>query len=55
MFTKKYNASELIYFEEFIDSNSARKKEKQLKNWHKEWKWNLVKKFNPKLITLDTQ
>lgn len=53
LFTKKYNVSELIYFEEFIDSNSARKKEKQLKNWHKEWKWNLVKKFNPDLITLE--
>jgi putative endonuclease len=53
LFTKKYNVSELIYFEEFIDSNSARKREKQLKNWHKEWKWNLVKKFNPDLITLE--
>jgi putative endonuclease len=24
-------------------------REKQLKNWHKEWKWNLVKQHNPKL------
>jgi putative endonuclease len=53
LFTKKYNATELIYFEEFKDSFLARKREKQLKHWHKEWKWNLVKKSNPKLIILE--
>jgi len=52
--TKKYNAFELVYFETYNESTLARKREKQLKNWHKEWKWNLVKKSNPNLITLDT-
>jgi putative endonuclease len=35
-FTKKYNACDLIYFEIFEESSIARKREKQLKNWHKE-------------------
>ncbi|WP_439131003.1 GIY-YIG nuclease family protein [Polaribacter sp.] len=52
-FTKKYNVFDLVYFEIFEDSNSARKREKQIKNWHKEWKWNLIKKYNPTFITLE--
>ena len=50
---KKYSVYELIYFEEFEESLIARRREKQLKNWHKEWKWNLIKKSNPNLITLE--
>ena len=53
LFTKRFNVTELIYFENFIDSSSARKREKQLKNWHKDWKWNFIKKSNPNLITLE--
>lgn len=53
LFTKKYNVIELIYFESFNDSSLARKREKQLKNWHKEWKWNLIKKSNPDLLTIE--
>lgn len=52
VFTKKYNATILIYFEEFDDFNDAFVREKQLKNWHKEWKWNLVKVSNPELKDL---
>ena len=51
-FTKKYNATILIYFEEFDDFHDAFAREKQLKNWHKEWKWNLVKVSNPELKDL---
>lgn len=51
-FSKKYNVNELVYFEEFEDSGEARRREKQLKNWHKEWKWSLVKETNPELKTL---
>ncbi|WP_242177276.1 GIY-YIG nuclease family protein [Polaribacter marinus] len=43
-FTRKYNVFDLIYFEIFSDNKTARKRERQLKNWHKEWKWNFVKK-----------
>ena len=34
-FTEKYNCTKLVYFEECNDINSAIRREKQLKNWHK--------------------
>ncbi|MEW6067652.1 MAG: GIY-YIG nuclease family protein [Nitrospirota bacterium] len=46
-FTNKYNLSKLIYFEETDDIESAIKREKQLKNWHREWKIKLITEFNP--------
>ena len=52
-FTKKYNLKDLIYFETFSDINHAIAREKQLKNWHKDWKLNLIKTMNPTLETLD--
>ncbi|WP_442264623.1 GIY-YIG nuclease family protein [Tenacibaculum sp. ZS6-P6] len=52
-FTKKYNLSDLIYFEKFSDIRQAISREKQLKNWRKEWKINLIKKVNPTLKTLE--
>ncbi len=52
-FTAKYNLKDLIYFEEFIDINQAIAREKQLKNWHRDWKLNLVRQINPKLETLE--
>jgi len=45
----------LIYFEEFSDIEQAIAREKQLKNWHKEWKLNLIKEMNPTLKTLEYQ
>ena len=51
-FTRKYNCTDLIYFESFSTIQEAISREKQLKNWHREWKWNLVKEFNPQLIDL---
>ena len=35
-FTKKYNVNKLVYFESQPDLKSAVKREKQLKNWHRE-------------------
>lgn len=52
-FTKKYNVTQLIYVEEFMNKKEAKKREKQLKNWHKEWKWNLIKETNPLLETIE--
>ena len=46
-FTKKYNLTKLVYYEATTDVRSAIEREKQLKNWHREWKMNLVKEFNP--------
>ncbi|RAR50323.1 GIY-YIG nuclease family protein [Flavobacterium lacus] len=52
VFTKKYNVTKLLYFEEFDNYHDAFEREKQLKNWHKEWKWNLAKILNPELKDL---
>ncbi len=52
-FTKKYNTKDLIYFEEFSNIEQTIAREKQLKNWHKEWKLNLIRNLNPTLKTLD--
>ncbi|MFD1063305.1 GIY-YIG nuclease family protein [Winogradskyella litorisediminis] len=52
LFTKKYNLKDLIYFEKFTDINQAIDRERQLKNWHKDWKLNLIRELNPKLETL---
>ncbi|EDP95658.1 GIY-YIG nuclease family protein [Kordia algicida OT-1] len=53
VFTKKYNLTDLVYFEEFLDINQAIAREKQLKNWKRDWKIELIKKLNPTLETLE--
>ena len=45
-FSDKYNCTKLVYFEEFYKINDAIKREKQLKNWHRDWKINLITNFN---------
>jgi len=45
-FTKKYNVNTLVYFETQPDLASAIKREKQLKNWHRKWKINLIEEKN---------
>ena len=52
IFTKKYQTIDLVYYEEFLDIEQAIAREKQLKNWRKEWKLNLIKELNPTLKTL---
>ena len=51
-FTKEYNVYDLMYFEIFDKIYEAKEREKQLKRWHKEWKWNLIKEHNPELKDL---
>ncbi|MBR9758038.1 MAG: GIY-YIG nuclease family protein [Algicola sp.] len=46
-FAKKYNLTRLVYYEEFQYVHEAIKREKQLKNWHRQWKINLIEKVNP--------
>jgi len=46
-FTKRYNLTKLGYFEETSDVRSAIQREKQLKNWHRDWKISLINRFNP--------
>jgi putative endonuclease len=45
-FTKKYNLTKLIYFEITEDAESAIRREKQFKNWHRDWKINLINQYN---------
>ena len=51
-FSKKYRCKYLVYYEEFEYVLEAILREKQLKKWHREWKVNLVKSFNPELKDL---
>ena len=46
-FTKRYNVDKLLYFERYENIGDAIKREKQLKNWHREWKLNLISRHNP--------
>ena len=51
-FSKKYNLTKFIYYEYFENITLAIKREKQLKNWHRNWKFNLIKKTNPEFKDL---
>ncbi len=52
VFTSKYKLTVLLYYERILGFKNAIAREKQLKRWHKEWKWNLVKEGNPQLEDL---
>jgi putative endonuclease len=45
-FTRKYNLKKLVYYELINDAGPAIKREKQLKNWHRQWKINLIESAN---------
>ncbi len=51
-FCKKYNITDLVYFETFNDIFLAISREKQLKNWHREWKLNLIRSVNAEMKDL---
>ncbi|MBU1101970.1 MAG: GIY-YIG nuclease family protein [Bacteroidetes bacterium] len=46
-FTSKYKITKLVYYEMTNDVNTALNREKQLKNWRREWKINLIESLNP--------
>jgi putative endonuclease len=45
-FSKNYNLTKLVYFETTNEIESAIRREKQLKNWHRQWKINLIESIN---------
>ena len=51
-FTKKYNCTDLLYYEVFGRIEEAIAREKQLKKWHRAWKEELIRKMNPTLQDL---
>jgi putative endonuclease len=46
-FTSRYSVYRLVHFEMFGDMENAITREKQLKNWHRPWKINLINGVNP--------
>jgi putative endonuclease len=50
--TQKYKLTKLVYYETTPSVESAIIREKKLKNFHKEWKINLIKRFNPEFKDL---
>ncbi len=52
-FTKKYKVYNLVYYEETSDIESALTREKQLKNWQRKWKLDLIEKNNPEWKDLE--
>jgi len=51
-FTKKYNCTDLLYYEFFESIVAAIEREKELKKWNRSWKDELIKKMNPELKDL---
>ena len=51
-FSKNYNLDKLVYFEQFQYVNDAIKREKQLKNWNRQWKIDLIENDNKDWIDL---
>lgn len=47
-FTARYNVGRLVYYEETSSAEDAINREKQLKNWHRDWKIALIESTNPR-------
>ena len=46
-FTSRYKVHRLVHYELFGDMERAISREKQVKNWHRPWKINLINRENP--------
>ena len=46
-FTKRYHVHKLVYFESTSDVNAAIAREKQLKNWSRSKKNEIIERMNP--------
>lgn len=46
-FTKRYNIKMLVFWEVLENVESAIRREKQLKNWKRDWRIRLIEKQNP--------
>jgi putative endonuclease len=55
LFVKKYKLYDLVFYEYFERITDGIAREKQLKNWHHEWKVNLIKSMNPEMKDLKDQ
>ncbi len=48
-FTKQYNLTKLVHAEPFSRLQDPMAREKQLKNWNRGWKLDLIREHNPEL------
>ncbi|MDX2223950.1 MAG: GIY-YIG nuclease family protein [Rhodospirillaceae bacterium] len=46
-FTKDHGVKMLVYFESHDGLDAARRRERSLKRWRREWKFNLIERDNP--------
>jgi putative endonuclease len=46
-FTQRYKVNRLVYFEAYGSILEARARERALKRWRREWKFDLIEKLNP--------
>ena len=46
-FTRRYKVHRLVHFEMFGDMERAIVREKQFKNWRRQWKINFINEVNP--------
>lgn len=46
-FTKDYDVTNLVYFERHDTPEMAATREKQIKEWKRDWKINLIEQSNP--------
>ncbi|MDO8578269.1 MAG: GIY-YIG nuclease family protein [Dehalococcoidales bacterium] len=46
-FTKKYKVHKLVWWEDCGSVESALNREKQIKEWHRQWKLELIEERNP--------
>ena len=51
-FTARYAIHRLMYFEVFDDPETAIRREKRLKEWHRPWKIALIENQNPHWLDL---
>ena len=54
-FTKRYGVHTLVYYEQSDNVESAIRREKQLKFWHRKWKIRLIEEKNPEWRDLYTE
>jgi putative endonuclease len=46
-FTQRYGVKLLVYYEQHTTAESAIRREKQIKEWQRKWKLELIEKTNP--------
>ena len=46
-FTARYGVDRLVWFEPHENAQSAIRREKQIKEWRRDWKMNLIERDNP--------